>query len=165
MDKLNLICVDDQREVLSAVLQDLQSLSQWLNIEDCESADEVLELMDELDAEGEMIALIISDHVMPGKTGVELLTEISKDSRFIHTRKVLLTGQATHTDTINAINSAPSCVPSVSFETTSMSDGSTLLLTLFFALRFAAFAFTFSNATERLSSSVIFSRSFRSATN
>ncbi|MGR4990118.1 response regulator [Vibrio rotiferianus] len=106
MEKLNLICVDDQREVLSAVLQDLQPLTTWLNIEDCESAAEVLELMDELDAEGEMIALLISDHVMPGKTGVELLTEVSKDSRFVHTRKVLLTGQATHTDTINAINSA-----------------------------------------------------------
>ncbi|WP_029810480.1 response regulator [Vibrio parahaemolyticus] len=106
MEKLNLICVDDQREVLSAVLQDLEPLNKWLNIEDCESADEVLELMDELDADGEMIALIISDHVMPGKTGVELLTEISKDSRFVRTRKVLLTGQATHTDTINAINSA-----------------------------------------------------------
>lgn len=78
MEKLNLICVDDQREVLSAVLQDLEPLNKWLNIEDCESADEVLELMDELDADGEMIALIISDHVMPGKTGVELLTEISK---------------------------------------------------------------------------------------
>ncbi|MCA2491719.1 MULTISPECIES: response regulator, partial [Vibrio] len=99
MEKLNLICVDDQREVLSAVLQDLEPLNKWLNIEDCESADEVLELMDELDADGEMIALIISDHVMPGKTGVELLTEISKDSRFVRTRKVLLTGQATHTDT------------------------------------------------------------------
>lgn len=92
MEKLNLICVDDQREVLSAVLQDLEPLNKWLNIEDCESADEVLELMDELDADGEMIALIISDHVMPGKTGVELLTEISKDSRFVRTRKVLLTG-------------------------------------------------------------------------
>ncbi|MDF4891993.1 response regulator, partial [Vibrio parahaemolyticus] len=55
---------------------------------------------------GEMIALIISDHVMPGKTGVELLTDVSKDGRFGFTRKVLLTGQATHTDTINAINSA-----------------------------------------------------------
>ncbi len=106
MEKLNVICVDDQREVLSAVLQDLEPLHQWLNIEDCESAGEVLELMDELDAEGEMIALIISDHVMPGKTGVELLTEVSQDSRFVRTRKVLLTGQATHTDTINAINSA-----------------------------------------------------------
>ncbi|MCJ0881545.1 response regulator [Vibrio sp. CCB-PB317] len=106
MEKLNVICVDDQREVLSAVLQDLEPLHQWLNIEDCESAGEVIELMDELDAEGEMIALIISDHVMPGKTGVELLTEVSQDSRFVRTRKVLLTGQATHTDTINAINSA-----------------------------------------------------------
>ncbi len=106
MEKLNIICVDDQREVLSAVLQDLEPLNQWLNIEDCESAAEALELMDELDANGEYVALVISDHVMPEKTGVELLTEISADTRFLFTKKVLLTGQATHTDTINAINSA-----------------------------------------------------------
>ncbi|MEZ9233560.1 response regulator [Vibrio amylolyticus] len=106
MEKLNLICVDDQREVLSAVLQDLEPLNHWLNIEDCESADEVLELMDELDSEGEMIAVLVSDHVMPGKTGVELLTEVSKDTRFLHTKKILLTGQATHSDTIDAINIA-----------------------------------------------------------
>ncbi|PMK03349.1 response regulator [Vibrio sp. 10N.261.55.A7] len=106
MEKLNLICVDDQREVLSAVLQDLEPLNHWLNIEDCESADEVLELMDELDCEGEMIAVLVSDHVMPGKTGVELLTEVSKDTRFLHTKKILLTGQATHSDTIDAINIA-----------------------------------------------------------
>lgn len=106
MDRLNVICVDDQREVLSAVLQDLESLSDWLNIEDCESAAEVLELMDELDAQGEHIAVLVSDHVMPGKTGVELLTEVSQDSRFVETKKILLTGQATHTDTINAINQA-----------------------------------------------------------
>ncbi len=106
MDKLNLICVDDQREVLNAVLQDMEPLSGWLNIEDCESADEALELMDELDAEGEFIAVVISDHVMPGKTGVELLTEISMDTRFMDTKKILLTGQATHSDTITAINQA-----------------------------------------------------------
>ncbi|MGD8109336.1 response regulator [Vibrio sp. TRT 17S01] len=106
MEKLNVICVDDQREVLSAVLQDLEPLLSWLNIEDCESADEVLELMDDLDADGEHIAVVVSDHVMPGKTGVELLTEISQDTRFPATRKILLTGQATHTDTINAINRA-----------------------------------------------------------
>ncbi|ENJ7187772.1 response regulator [Vibrio fluvialis] len=106
MEKLNIICVDDQREVLSAVLQDLEPLATWLNIEDCESAYEVLDLMDDLDAQGEHIALIISDHVMPGKTGVDLLTEVVEDSRFKGTKKVLLTGQATHTDTINAINAA-----------------------------------------------------------
>lgn len=53
MEKLNIICVDDQREVLSAVLQDLEPLSRWINIEDCESADEALDLMDDLDAQGE----------------------------------------------------------------------------------------------------------------
>ncbi|GEM74502.1 response regulator [Vibrio sagamiensis] len=106
MDKLNLICVDDQREVLRAVLQDLQCFDSWVNIEDCESADEAIELMDELDSDGQMIALVISDHVMPGKTGVELLASIANDTRYIHTRKVLLTGQATHNDTINAINLA-----------------------------------------------------------
>ncbi|MDE1514236.1 MULTISPECIES: response regulator [Vibrio] len=106
MDKLNIICVDDQREVLSAVLQDLEPLSRWLNIEDCESAAEALALIDDLDAQGEKIAVVISDHVMPGKSGVELLSEISADPRFAHTKKVLLTGQATHSDTINAINTA-----------------------------------------------------------
>ncbi|USH03625.1 response regulator [Grimontia kaedaensis] len=106
MEKVNIICVDDQREVLSAVLKDLSPLAAAFHIEDCESADEALELIDELDAEGEHVALIISDHVMPEKTGVELLTEVSLDPRFRFTRKVLLTGQATHADTIEAINSA-----------------------------------------------------------
>ena len=106
MEKLNIICVDDQREVLSAVLKDLAPLNDFFNVEDCESADEALELMDDLDAEGEFIALVISDHVMPGKNGVELLTDVTNDSRFIKTKKILLTGQATHQDTIAAINQA-----------------------------------------------------------
>ena len=41
---------------------------------------------------------------MPGETGTELLGKITADRRFSKTRKVLLTGQATHADTINAIN-------------------------------------------------------------
>ncbi|MGX9417723.1 response regulator [Vibrio sp. WJH972] len=106
MEKLNLICIDDEREVLDAVLNDLDSLSSWVYIEDCESANEASELMEELDAEGDFVALVISDHIMPIKTGVELLTEISQDDRFRQTRKILLTGQATHSDTITAINHA-----------------------------------------------------------
>ena len=106
MSHINIICVDDQREVLTTVSRDLSSLNQKISIEECESADETLELIEELDSEGKHIALIISDHVMPGKSGVELLKEVNEDSRFVATKKILLTGLATHQDTITAINQA-----------------------------------------------------------
>ncbi|QIA63392.1 response regulator [Vibrio astriarenae] len=106
MEALYVICVDDQREVLSAVVADLAPLNDWLRVEDCESADEAFDLMEDLDAEGHYVAVVVSDHVMPDKTGVELLKEIHTDSRFVDTKKVLLTGQATHSDTIQAINEA-----------------------------------------------------------
>ncbi len=106
MDKINIVCVDDQREVLDAVVRDLQPLADWFVIEECESAAECLDLIEQMDEQGEHIALVISDHVMPGKNGVEMLSEIAADSRFRHTRKILLTGLASHQDTIQAINQA-----------------------------------------------------------
>lgn len=106
MEKIVVICVDDQPEVLNAVLKDLSPLQSVFIIEECDSGDEALAVMDELDAEGHYIGVVISDHIMPGKNGVELLTDVTNDSRFIKTKKVLLTGQATHQDTIAAINQA-----------------------------------------------------------
>lgn len=106
MKNINIICVDDEREVLDSVMRDLEYLSDIFNIEECESAFECLELIEELDSQEEHIAVIISDHVMPGKSGVELLTEIAQDNRFLGTKKLLLTGLATQADTINAINNA-----------------------------------------------------------
>jgi two-component system chemotaxis response regulator CheY len=106
MKKLWVICVDDQREVLSNVVRDLAPLNEWLEIDECESAEEVIALIDEMDSKGICPALIISDHLMPGKNGVELLTELQGDGRFPHLKKILLTGQATHQDTIQAINHA-----------------------------------------------------------
>ena len=69
MEELFVIIVDDQREVLTTVSKDLEELSDYINLEECESADETLELLDEIDAEGNYAAVIISDHVMPGKNG------------------------------------------------------------------------------------------------
>ena len=106
MEKINIICVDDEREVLNAISHDLQCFSPLFHIEECESAEECLELMEELDAEQQYVALIISDHVMPGKSGVELLSEIEHDERFLGTKKLLLTGLATQADTIRAINNS-----------------------------------------------------------
>lgn len=106
MEKINIICVDDEREVLESVSRDLDYFSDMFNIEECESAFECLALLEELDAQQEYVALIISDHIMPEKSGVELLTEVTKDNRFIGTKKLLLTGLATQADTIQAINNA-----------------------------------------------------------
>ena len=106
MEKIYIIVVDDQREVLTTVSNDLDELAEHVTIEECESPSEAWEILEEVDAEGQLPAVVISDHVMPVKTGVEFLSELSEDARFGEVRKVLLTGLATHTDTINAINQA-----------------------------------------------------------
>ena len=94
------------RDSLDSVLRDLRPLAKFFRIEGCESAAAAQTLMDEIAADGDMLGLVISDHVMPGKNGVDLLGSISKDDRFTATRKILLTGQATHADTIRAVNEA-----------------------------------------------------------
>ena len=106
MEELFILIVDDQREVLTTVSKDLEQLNNFCTLEECESPDEAYELLEEIDADGNFPAVIISDHVMPGTTGVEFLSRVSTDSRFKLTKKVLLTGLATHEDTIHAINQA-----------------------------------------------------------
>ena len=106
MNKLYIICVEDQREVLNAVVADLQALESYLVLEECESAQEAWDVLEDIDAAGDLPALVISDHVMPGQTGVDFLISLHQDERFRATRKMLLTGLATHQDTIHAINRA-----------------------------------------------------------
>lgn len=106
MEKIYIICVEDQPEVLNAVIKDLASFDGQFIVEGCESAFEAEELLDDIDADGDYAGLLICDHVMPDKTGVDFLIEVNDDVRFPHTKKLLLTGLATHEDTINAINNA-----------------------------------------------------------
>lgn len=106
MNKLTIIYVDDQREILSTLSKDLELFSEYVNLEECESAFEATEIIDQVDAEGDFVAIIISDHIMPEKTGIEFLSEMHQDCRFTASKKILLTGQATHKDTIEAINNA-----------------------------------------------------------
>lgn len=106
MAKPAIVCVDDQREVLAALVRDLDDLTSHFAIVDCESAGEAMDVLNDLDASGDPIALIISDHVMPGTSGVDLLTKLRHDNRFGAVRMLLLTGLATHDDTIRAINDA-----------------------------------------------------------
>lgn len=106
MSKPVILCIDDQRDVLAALSKDLDHFALQFDVVEAESADEAQEVLDDLDATGQPVALIISDHVMPGGTGVDLLSKIAAGPRFQQTRKLLLTGLATHADTIRAINEA-----------------------------------------------------------
>jgi two-component system, chemotaxis family, chemotaxis protein CheY len=106
MENINIIVVDDQREVLQAISKDLIILEDAFLIEECESAVEAEQVMDEIHRKGDYVGLIVTDQVMPNKTGVEFLIEVHTDPRFPGTRKMLLTGLATHRDTIEAINRA-----------------------------------------------------------
>lgn len=106
MEKLYIICVDDQREVVNSVVRDVNVFADWAIVEECESAEEADALINELDVEGKPLALIICDHIMPGQNGVDFLARLTRDKRFPHLKKILLTGQATHKDTIDAINTA-----------------------------------------------------------
>ncbi len=106
MEKPEIICVDDEREVLAALKRDLAGFKDYCNLTYCESAEEAQEVLEDLDAEGKPVALIVCDHIMPGKNGVDFLIELNKDSRFARIKKLLLTGLATQQDTIQAINQA-----------------------------------------------------------
>ena len=106
MEKLYIMCVDDQRDVLTSVARDLRPFSDWTVVEECESADEALVLLEEMEVNEKPLALIVCDHIMPGTLGVDFLTKVENSGHFRHVRKILMTGQATHHDAINAINFA-----------------------------------------------------------
>ena len=74
MDNLNIIYVDDQREVLSTLSKDLQVFEKLLSVEECESADEAFDLINEIDKAGDHLAIIISDYIISIKLNPKLLT-------------------------------------------------------------------------------------------
>ncbi len=106
MSEYLILCVDDEREVLDSVLQDLDEYEEHFIVEGAESVDEAKEVIREHALDGTKLALILCDHIMPEQTGVSFLIELSEDEACKHCRKVLLTGQAGHEDTIEAVNHA-----------------------------------------------------------
>jgi len=106
MKRINIICVDDERHVLESLTSELSFFSDLFHIEQCESALECLRLLEDLSHQEKLVALVIADDLMPGKTGVELLSEIETDNRFIGTKKLLLTSMIAQEDVIKAVGQA-----------------------------------------------------------
>lgn len=105
MTKEAIICVDDERIILSSLGKQLKrNLGQTYNIELASSGQEVIELCAELEAEGISIALIISDQIMPKMSGDELLIKLH--ATYPQALKILLTGKAGANSVGNIVNAA-----------------------------------------------------------
>jgi CheY-like chemotaxis protein len=103
---LSIICLEDEPEVLEAILRDLATFEERFRIEPAASAQEAREIIAGLEETDGQLALILCDHVMPGESGIHFLGSLagSESPVLQDTRKILLTGQAGHEDTIEAIN-------------------------------------------------------------
>lgn len=98
-----IVCVDDEAGVLETLKEQLsETFSQTHEILTAISAEEALELIDEITSSNEIVELIITDQVMPGMKGDEFLAHIQP--KLPDTIKILLTGQAGLDSAINAIN-------------------------------------------------------------
>ncbi|MGY0615783.1 response regulator [Vibrio sp. FJH11] len=104
MTKYLILCVDDEREVLDSVLQDLASFEDHFILEGAESVTEARQVIEDMAEDEVRLALILCDHIMPEQTGISFLIELSQDVETRGARKVLLTGQAGLEDTVEAIN-------------------------------------------------------------
>lgn len=104
MSKYLILCVDDEREVLDSVVQDLDEFEEHFSLEAAESVQEAKQIIEDAERDGIKLALILCDHIMPEQTGISFLIELNEQASTQATRKLLLTGQAGLEDTVEAIN-------------------------------------------------------------
>lgn len=93
MSKPVILLVDDEVVVLDSLKIQLKNEfgNQYL-YEVAESADEALEILEELEEDNIEILLLVSDWLMPGMKGDELLVKVH--DQYPEIIKVMLTGQA-----------------------------------------------------------------------
>lgn len=95
-EHIRILCIDDELQVTNSLKRELRHLK-W-EIDFSNDPKEVLEWI-----KHQEYALIISDNMMPGLTGIELLGKVAGYSK--DTRNILLTGNTDLNDAINAFNS------------------------------------------------------------
>jgi CheY-like chemotaxis protein len=105
MGKPIILCVDDEKIILDSLESELsKSVGEDYIIELAESGEEALEIVEEIIEDGNQLALVISDYIMPGMKGDEVLIKIHEI--LPDTLKIMLTGQADANAVGNVINQA-----------------------------------------------------------
>jgi DNA-binding NtrC family response regulator len=87
------LCVDDEKIILDSLKSQIKR--HFGNEYKCEiatSADEALDIIEELNQDGINLIIIVSDWLMPGIKGDQFLVDVHK--KFPRIVKIMLTGQA-----------------------------------------------------------------------
>ena len=101
--KLAILSVDDERIILDSIkIQIEKNFNNQYLFEYAESAEEALEVIDDLVAEGIDLLLVISDYMMPGMKGDEFATTLKSNLPGVNI--ILLTGQITEEKSIELVN-------------------------------------------------------------
>lgn len=103
---LAVLILEDEPEVRDSLERDLVELSATVRLEVAEDVEDAWDVIADLDADGDRLALALCDHRLPGTSGVDFLINMMDDERTVHAKKVLVTGQADLSDTVRAVNSA-----------------------------------------------------------
>lgn len=91
--KKAIICVDDEAIIVLALKQELQNrLGDEYIYESAMSAEEALQVIEELSGDSVCVILVISDWLMPGIKGDEFLIRLK--IKYPEIRSILITGQA-----------------------------------------------------------------------
>ncbi len=106
MSTIYILCVEDEPEVLAAVIRDLAPFEQRFPIESASTVAEAQRVVEERILKHGKLGLVVCDHILPGEDGVSFLVRLQRDPRTATARKVLLTAQAGLEATVEAVNKA-----------------------------------------------------------
>lgn len=102
--RLVVLVLEDEPDVREALERDLEPLAAHVRIEPAEDVADARQVMAETAADGDLLAVVLADHRLPGSTGVDFLVEVAGAEETAHVGTVLVTGQADQADTIRAVN-------------------------------------------------------------
>ncbi len=103
---VTILLLEDEADVRTALERDLEPFWDKIRYEVAQDVPDAWAAIDDILSDGDELALVLSDHRLPGESGVDFLVELTHDERFSSTRTVLVTGQADQDDTIKAVNEA-----------------------------------------------------------
>ncbi len=102
--KLVVLVLEDEPDVRAALERDLEGLARIVRVEPAQDVEDAREVMAQVAADGDELALVLADHRLPGTSGVDFLVELSAARETADVGTVLVTGQADQQDTIRAVN-------------------------------------------------------------